>query len=100
MDTSARYRYFTTDLLTNDLLAEIPFQGVSWSRALRRAGEFSGSIPVVDETAHLDLYNTTMPGRTGLYVTRDDKCVWGGIIWAREQTELDHLEELIAYSCQ
>lgn len=89
MDTSARYRYFTTDLLTNDLLAEIPFQGVSWSRALRRAGEFSGSIPVIDETAHLDLYNTTMPGRTGLYITRDDKCVWGGIIWARDYDPVD-----------
>jgi|694.fasta_scaffold46829_2 hypothetical protein len=84
MDTGARYRYFTTDLLTNTLLAEIPFQGVGWSRAIRRAGEFSGNIPVIDENTHLDLYNSTMPGRTALYVMRNDACVWGGIIWSRE----------------
>ena len=89
MDTGARYRYFTTDLLTNELLAEIPFQGVNYSRALRRAGEFGGSIPVIDDTLHLDLYNSTMPGRTALYVMRNDECVWGGIIWSREYDPID-----------
>lgn len=89
MDASAIYRYYTTDLLTNEILAEIPFQGVNWGRAIRRAGEFSGSIPVIAATAHLDLYKSTMPGRTGLYVVRDGKCVWGGIIWAREYSASD-----------
>jgi hypothetical protein len=28
-----------------------------------------------------------MPGRTGLYVMRNDTCVWGGIVWARQYSE-------------
>ena len=77
------YRYFTTDLVSNTLLAEIPFKGVSFGRALKGAGEFSGKIPVIDKTASFDLYDSTMPGKTALYVTRDGECVWGGIIWSR-----------------
>lgn len=77
------YRYFTVDLLSNALLAEIPFQGVSYERALKAAGSFSGSIPIVNATDSMDLYETTMPGKTALYVVRDGVCVWGGIIWSR-----------------
>lgn len=77
------YRYITVDLLTNEFLAEIPFGSVKWGRAVRRAGEFSGEIPVVKENAHLNIYENTMPGRTALYIMRNGKCVWGGIIWSR-----------------
>ena len=77
------YRYFTTDLLTNTLLAEIPFTGVSYERAIKGAGSFSGDIPMIPETNSMDLYESTMPGKTGLYVVRDGECVWGGIIWSR-----------------
>ena len=79
----AVYRYFTTDLVSNTLLAEIPFEGVSFSRALKGAGDFSGKIPVIDKTASYSLYDSTMPGKTALYVTRNGICVWGGIIWSR-----------------
>ncbi len=78
------YRYFTADLLTNEIISEIPFRGVSYERALRGAGVFSGSIPVIAETRYLDLYESTMPGNTALYVVRDGICVWGGIIWTRD----------------
>lgn len=78
------YRYFTADLLTNEILAEIPFRGVSWERALKGAGAFSGKIPITAETDSMDLYNTTMPGQTALYVVRNNVCVWGGIIWTRQ----------------
>jgi hypothetical protein len=77
------YRYFTTDIVSNTLLAEIPFKGVSFNRALKGAGEFSGKIPVIGKTDSFDLYDATMPGKTALYVTRDGICVWGGIIWSR-----------------
>lgn len=80
---AAVYRYFTTDLLTNQVLAEIPFKGVSFERSIKAAGSFNGNIPVIPETASMDLYNSTMPGKTGLYVVRDSECVWGGIIWNR-----------------
>ena len=77
------YRYFTTDLLTRDVLAEIPFRGVSFERAIRTAGSCQGTIPAIDKTGGLNLYDSTMPGRCGLYVMRDDTCVWGGIVWSR-----------------
>ncbi|UDL15888.1 minor tail protein [Microbacterium phage Pumpernickel] len=78
------YRYFTADLLTNTILAEIPFRGVSWERALKGAGKFDGKIPITAETDSMNLYNTTMPGQTALYVVRNGVCVWGGIIWSRQ----------------
>lgn len=77
------YRYFTVDLLSNALLAEIPFKGVSYERALKSAGSFSGTVPVISTTSSMDLYESTMPGKTALYITRDSACVWGGIIWSR-----------------
>ena len=77
------YRYFVVDLISNELLAEIPFVGVSYSRSLREAGSFTGSIPVVDATYNLSLYENTLPGRRALFVTRNGVTVWGGIIWSR-----------------
>lgn len=79
----AIYRYFTADLLTNAVIMEIPFKGVSYERSIKGAGSFSGRIPVIEETAALNLYESTMPGKTALYVVRDNVCVWGGIIWDR-----------------
>jgi hypothetical protein len=77
------YRYFTTDLLTNEILAEIPFKDVSWERSIKAAGKFTGKIEVIEETKPYNLYETTLPGKTGLYVMRDGVCVWGGLIWSR-----------------
>jgi hypothetical protein len=81
--TPVIYRYFTVDLLTNEVLAEIPFQDVTYERALSAAGSFSGTIPVLPDSDKFDLYQTTLPGKTALYVMRNDTCVWGGIIWTR-----------------
>jgi len=80
---TVEYRYFLTDLLSNNIISEIPFRGVSFGRANRRAGEFSGTIAFVEATKGLDLYEATMPGRTGVYIVRNNVCVWGGIIWER-----------------
>lgn len=85
--TNVSYRYFLTDLVSNQVIAEVPFSGVSYERQLRTAGAFSGTIPVIAATDKLNLYEATMPGRTGLYVMRNDVCVWGGIVWARQYNE-------------
>lgn len=61
------YKYILTNLLTNRVVAEVPFINVNWGRAIKSAGQFSGDIAVVDETAHLNLYETTMPAKTGIY---------------------------------
>lgn len=83
LQTAVEYRYFLTDLLTNTVISEVPFKNVSYERVNRKAGSFSGTIPFVEATKGLDLYEATMPGRTGIYVMRNGVCVWGGILWAR-----------------
>lgn len=83
LQTAVEYRYFLTDLLTNTVISEVPFKNVSYERVNRKAGSFSGTIPFVEATKGLDLYEATMPGRTGIYIMRNGVCVWGGILWAR-----------------
>ena len=88
--TAPAYRYITTDLLTNRVLADIPFQGVSWGRNLSATGAFSGQVPINEHTASMNLFNSTMAAKTALYVVRDGKCVWGGIIWNTDYSN-DHI---------
>lgn len=90
------YRYFTVDLISNEVLAEIPFEGVSYARAIKGAGNFSGSIPVNDETAGLSLYENTMPGNTAVFAVRNGICVWGGIIWTRRFDVVSRVLEINA----
>jgi len=94
--TTAEYRYFLTNLVTNQPIAEIPFKGVSYERVLKGAGTFSGSIPNAPENESIGLYESTMPGRTGLYVVRDGVCVWGGMIWSRSYNINDRILQVSA----
>lgn len=101
-DAAAQYRYFTTNLLTNQVLAEIPFKDVSFGRSIKTAGPFSGSIAVIPETASMDIYNSTMPGKTAIYIVRDNVCVYGGIIWSRDYDVVErklnvHASEFTSY---
>ena len=78
------YRYLFADLLTNDILAELPLTGVTFTQALNQAGTLNAHLLISDarEGAY-DIQGSTIPGRTALYVERDNVLVWGGIIWLR-----------------
>ena len=78
-----RYRYYTVNIVTNTVIGEIPFEDVNFTRSLKTAGAFEGKITISDQTNNLDLYNSTLPGKTALYAVRDSEAVWGGIIWGR-----------------
>jgi hypothetical protein len=93
---AVEYRYFVCDLMTNELLAEIPFRGVSYTRSLTEAGTFTGDIAVTDDTYNLSLYENTLPAKTALYVLRDGVCVWGGIIWSRTYSLIDKVLSVTA----
>lgn len=80
---AVEYRYYLCDVMTGELLIEVPFQDVSYSRSLNEAGTFSGDIAVTKDTFNLSVYENTLPGKTSLYVVRNGVCVWGGIVWAR-----------------
>lgn len=80
----SQYRYLLADLVTNDILAELPLTNVQFSQVLNTAGSFTGSILGSDaRELPYDFPNTTIPTRTAIYVDRDGVLVWGGIIWTR-----------------
>lgn len=90
------YRYFVCDLMTNELLVEVPFKGVSYSRSLTEAGTFTGDIAITPDTYNLSIYENTLPAKTALYIMRNDVCVWGGIIWGRTYSLLDKVLSITA----
>lgn len=80
------YTYLFCDLRTDELLAELPLTGVTYSTELNGVGTLRGTIPYSDETLPLDPETATIPGRTAVYVDRDGVLVWGGIVWTRQPT--------------
>ena len=81
---TTQYRYLFADLITNDILAEMPLTNVSFTQALNTPGSFSGSILGSDvRELGYDITGSTEPARTALYVDRDGVLIWGGIVWLR-----------------
>ena len=79
------YRYLFADLLTNSILAELPITDVSFTQQLNTAGTFTGHLLLSGvNAAGLNVANGTIPGRTAIYVDRNDALVWGGVLWNRE----------------
>jgi hypothetical protein len=78
------YRYLFADLVTNQVIAELPLTDVNYTQALNSYGTLSGHILVSDPAeSQLNISAATIPARTALYVDRDNVLVWGGIIWHR-----------------
>ena len=78
------YRYLFADLLTNEIVAELPINNVSFDKELNTAGSFGGELFLTDLREDVYAINSqTIPGRTALYVDRDATLVWGGIVWSR-----------------
>jgi hypothetical protein len=86
----ATYRYLFADLLTNDIIAELPLAGVSFTQQLNQAGTFQGHILLGGiNTAAYNVLASTIPGRNVVYVDRSGTIVWGGVIWGREYSSND-----------
>jgi hypothetical protein len=69
--------FLAYDLLSNDLIDEIPFTSFSYAQALNKAGGFEATIPLEHPKAtpgNLD------PWRTAIYVDRDGVLLFGGIV--------------------
>lgn len=80
----AVYTYLFQDTLTGNVLGTIPVNGVSFDRQLNRPGNFQGSTNLDNDfTSNDDIISMTEPGKSSVYVYRDDNIVWGGIIWTR-----------------
>ena len=101
MDTT--YRYLFVDLLTNEIIAELPLTGVSFTQQLNQAGAFDGHLLLSGiNTFEFNVDASTTPARNAIYVDRNGILVWGGIIWARtynssSQTLSLSAREMISY---
>lgn len=77
------YRYYITWTISGQLALEVNFSGVTWSRQIRRAGSFTGKVSFENDDRLREAYYATMPAKMSLYVTRNNKPVWGGLISRR-----------------
>lgn len=82
------YRYLFYDVLSNEATVELPLFGTFFSRELNKAGTGTCSVQLdMEGIRNVDVIDGTIPGRTKLYVERNGKIVWGGILWTRTWQE-------------
>jgi hypothetical protein len=78
------YRYLFADLLTNEIIAELPLTGVSFTQQLNQAGTFQAHLLITGiNTAEFNVDAATTPTRNAIYVDRNGTLVWGGVVWGR-----------------
>ena len=86
-----RYTYLAADVVTGVISDEIMFSEVTYSRELNGIGGFEGTVSIAPTTvSHLTgtvipnrvTLANLQPGRTIIWVLRDNIPMWGGIIWA------------------
>lgn len=77
------YRYLLCDLLTDQLLGDLPLTGVSFDRRLCRTGSFTGSLTASNrEQVQLAKMVHAYAGRAALWAYRGSELWWGGVLWA------------------
>ena len=97
------YRYLFADLLTNEIIAELPLTGVSFTQQLNQAGSFDAHLLLSGiNSFEYNVDAATTPGRNAIYVDRNGVLVWGGVIWGRSynstaQTLSLQAREFISY---
>lgn len=95
--TTTTYRYLFADLLTNEIIGELPLTGVSFTQQLNQAGTLNGHFLLSGvNTAEFNVANSTIPCRTALYVDRNGILIWGGIIWGRDYNSADQTLSIAA----
>lgn len=80
----ATYRYLLGDLLSNTISLELPLFGVTYSRRLNLPGNCTFSTNLGNAGfSDQEIIDSSIPGRSTLWIERDGALVWGGIIWSR-----------------
>lgn len=96
MTLKTPYRYFTVDALTNTIVApELPFGDVSYGPDLNGPGSFAGTLTprmVSEDPGMLD------PGNRCLFVERDGKIMWGGLVWTTTPQGASYAVEAAGWS--
>lgn len=100
----ASYKYYFYDLLSHTLLDELggAMFGVNFSSFLSgsigsKVGQFTGTFRADSPGWSVtDLLSATTPGKTALWIDRDDQPVWCGIVWSRTYQATGRTYELSA----
>lgn len=79
----AAYTYVTANVLTGQVIEEIPFRSVKWAKELNGPGSFTA---VIDADHPKAARNNLLPAARFVYVVRNGVAVWGGIIWVVRNT--------------
>jgi len=93
----AEYRYYTVDILSRSQVTDIPQYGVTMSKQMSAAGDYTGFFRL-DSGIFNDklLLDGTAPGRYALHVERDGQVIWGGPIWGRTYSAEDQAVQINA----
>ncbi|HEY7414786.1 MAG TPA: hypothetical protein VH593_06315 [Ktedonobacteraceae bacterium] len=78
------YTYYYTDLLSDDVLGEIPAMRCSYGESLNSEGKAQLTAPLHAEVNGVQLYKMSdlAPGNTGILIMRDGVPVFGGVLWS------------------
>jgi hypothetical protein len=82
----ASYTYLVTELTTGRAYGELhpTADNLSFDDQFNTPGNMTCTVPMDDNSVPNEfLINNTTPARTGLWAYRENKVVWGGIIWSR-----------------
>jgi len=91
------YRYLFADLLTNEILAELPLTGVSFTQQLNQSGTLNGHVLLSAlQSAQFNVNAATIPGRSAIYVDRNGALIWGGVIWNRTYNSAEQILNITA----
>lgn len=80
----AGYRFLLSDLLTGDLIGELPLSKADYSFTLNAPGAFKGSMPLEYAVDGVTVWDRASiePAQNAIYVERDGRIMWGGILWS------------------
>ena len=80
------YTYLVTDLTTGKIQGELKptADNLSFDDQFNTPGNFTCTVGMDDNAVPNEfLVSSTTPGRAGVWAYRENKVVWGGIIWSR-----------------
>lgn len=77
------YRFLLTNLVTGDILGELPLASASYSHVLNGPGAFKGTMALENPGPAGEMFaaGTLVPGQCGIYAERDGVLMWGGVLW-------------------
>jgi hypothetical protein len=78
------YRYIGVDLLTRQIIEDLPLYGTSFERRISGPGNMTGSFKLgTGLFSDSDLLNASEPGLRALFAIRNNQAIWAGPIWSR-----------------